>query len=44
VPFGPPAALLAQKIGLKVVIINGAKLANLNNILLGKKVSGTVVS
>jgi len=43
VPFGPPAALLAQKIGLKVVIINGVKLANFKNVLAGKRFIGSTI-
>jgi uridylate kinase len=43
VPFGPPAARLAQKIGLKVVIINGVKLKNLSSMLSGKKYIGSII-
>ena len=44
VPFGPPAARLAQKIGLEVIIINGAKLKNLSNMLSGKNYIGTIIN
>jgi len=43
VPFGPPAARLAQKIGLKVVIVNGARLSNLKKLLSEKRAKGTII-
>ena len=42
-PFDPIASKLAQEIGLKVVITEGKNLANLKNILDGKKFQGTVI-
>lgn len=45
VPFDPVAAKLAEKINLKVVIMNGKNLANLENYLQGEKdFVGTTVS
>ncbi|MEM4260207.1 MAG: UMP kinase [Candidatus Woesearchaeota archaeon] len=43
-PFDPRAVSLAKKIGLKLIVINGRDLYNLNNILKNKKFKGTVVS
>jgi len=42
-PFGPPASLLAQKLGLKVVILNGKNIKNLENCLNNKKFKGTII-
>ena len=42
-PFGPPAARLAQKNKLKVLILNGRKLDNLKNYLKGKNFKGTII-
>jgi uridylate kinase len=42
-PFDPVASRLAQKLGLKVVIVNGKNLSNLRNLLAGKKFRGTVI-
>ncbi len=42
-PFDPIASREAQKLGLKVVILNGRKLKNLENFLDGKKFIGTVI-
>lgn len=42
-PFDPTAAKLAEKLGLKVTIANGKNLANLKNILGGKKFKGTII-
>jgi len=42
-PFGPPASLLAQKLGLKVVILNGKNIKNLENYLNTKKFKGTII-
>lgn len=42
-PFDPVAAKLAQKLGLRVVILNGKNLKNLKNYLDGKKFVGTVI-
>ena len=43
-PFDPIAARLAQKERLKVVILNGRKLANVKRFLDGKSYSGTTIS
>ncbi|MCX6814123.1 MAG: UMP kinase [Candidatus Aenigmarchaeota archaeon] len=43
-PFDPVASGKAQKLGIKVVIMNGRNLKNLENFLNGKKFSGTVIS
>lgn len=43
-PFDPVASKLAQKNNIKVVILNGNKISNLNNYLQGKKFKGTVIS
>jgi len=43
-PFDPIATRKAEEIGLKVIIINGRKLANLEKCLQGRKFSGTVIS
>ncbi|MBL7141838.1 UMP kinase [Patescibacteria group bacterium] len=43
-PFGPPASKLAQKLKLRVIVLNGKKLKNLENCLKGKKFKGTVIS
>jgi uridylate kinase len=42
-PFDPVAAKLAQKLGLRVVILNGKNLKNLKNYLDGKAFVGTVI-
>lgn len=42
-PFDPIAAGLAQKLGLKVLIVNGRKLKNLEAVLDGKKFAGTLI-
>lgn len=42
-PFDPVASLLAKKIGLKVVILNGKNLKNLENYLKGRKFRGTII-
>jgi uridylate kinase len=42
-PFDPIAAKLAQKIGLKVAILNGKKILNIKNYLEDKKYKGTVI-
>jgi uridylate kinase len=42
-PFDPLASRLAQKLKLEVVILNGRKLKNLENYLLGKKFKGTII-
>ena len=44
VPFDPMAAKLAQQLGLKVIIVNGLKLSNLQRILAGKSFVGTTIS
>lgn len=42
-PFDPVASKLAEKLNLKVVVMNGRKLDNLKNFLSGKKFKGTVI-
>ncbi len=42
-PFDPVASKEAQKIGLTVAIINGAKLANLQRFVDGKSFEGTII-
>ena len=42
-PFGPPASKLAQKLKLKVIVLNGKKLKNLENCLKGKNFQGTII-
>ena len=42
-PFDPVASREAKKFGLKVVIANGRKFANLERILDGKTFTGTVI-
>lgn len=44
VPFDPVAARLAQRLRLKVVIVNGVKLANVGRVLDGRPFIGTVVA
>lgn len=42
-PFDPVASREAQRLGLKVVIMNGRNLANLENFLNGKGFAGSVI-
>ena len=42
-PFDPIASKEAQRLGLKVVIMNGRNLANLESFLDGKKFKGTII-
>ncbi|MEM5812091.1 MAG: UMP kinase [Candidatus Aenigmatarchaeota archaeon] len=42
-PFDPVASREAQKLGLKVVIMNGRDFKNIENFLSGKKFKGTVI-
>ena len=42
-PFDPVASRLAEKLGLEVIIMNGKKLDNLENYLVGKKFKGTTI-
>lgn len=42
-PFDPVASQLAWKIGLKVVVLAGTDLVNLNNFLEGKEFLGTAI-
>lgn len=42
-PFDPIASQQAQKMGLKVIFLNGRNLKNLENFLMGKKFIGTVI-
>lgn len=43
-PFDPIAAKHAQQLNLQVIIANGRNLANLKNILEGKKFKGTLIN
>lgn len=43
-PFDPVAAKEAQKTKKKVIVMNGKKLKNLENFLLGKSFKGTLIS
>jgi len=43
-PFDPVASKLAQEKNIKVVIVNGNKISNLNNYLSSAKFKGTVIS
>lgn len=43
-PFDPVASRMAEKLKLRVIIINGKNLANLKNFFTGKKFKGTVIS
>lgn len=43
-PFDPIASALAQKLKLKVVVMNGKKIKNINNYLEGKKYIGTLIA
>lgn len=42
-PFDPVAAKKAQELGVKVVVLNGKNLENLNNYFEGKEFVGTVI-
>ncbi|MBI2665888.1 UMP kinase [Candidatus Woesearchaeota archaeon] len=42
-PFDPVASKLAEKENMKVIILNGSNLANLEKALLGKEFKGTVI-
>ena len=42
-PFDPIASKLAQKLGLKVIILNGKNLKNLEDYFSGRSFDGTVV-
>jgi len=42
-PFDPKASLLAKKIGLKLISINGYNLRAVENYLTGKKFIGTII-
>jgi len=42
-PFDPVASKEAEKAGIEVVILNGKKIKNLENYLLGKKFFGTII-
>ena len=42
-PFDPVASKLAQKLSLRVAILNGHKLANVQNFLAGKPFRGTII-
>lgn len=44
IPFDPYAVRLAEKLKLKVYMLNGRKIKNLDNFLKGKKFIGSVVS
>jgi len=43
-PFDPVASRLAEKMGLRVAILNGKNLPNLKNFLAGKKFKGTIIN
>lgn len=43
-PFDPVAAKLAQKLGVRVVILNGRKFQNLADFFDGRKFRGTVIA
>ncbi|OGI97725.1 hypothetical protein A3I25_02735 [Candidatus Nomurabacteria bacterium RIFCSPLOWO2_02_FULL_42_17] len=43
-PFDPVASVKAQKLGLKVVVMNGKKIKNLQNFILSRSFRGTVIS
>ena len=42
-PFGPPASKLAQQLGIKVAVINGKNIKNLENCLKGQNFKGTLI-
>jgi uridylate kinase len=42
-PFGPPASLLAQKLGIEVVILNGQDIGNLKKCLNSQEFKGTII-
>jgi uridylate kinase len=42
-PFDPVASRLAEKLKLRVIIMNGKPLANLKNFLAGKTYKGTII-
>jgi uridylate kinase len=42
-PFDPVASILAEKLGLKVIVINGKKLNEMNKCLDGKNFKGTII-
>jgi uridylate kinase len=42
-PFDPVASRVAEKLGLKVVVMKGTDLGNLQNLLEGKPFRGTVI-
>ncbi len=42
-PFDPVASKLAEKLKLKVIVMNGKKLQNLKNFLSGKPFIGTII-
>jgi len=42
-PFGPPASKLAKESGIKVAVINGKNIKNLENCLTDKKFKGTLI-
>lgn len=42
-PFDPVASRLAEQIGLKVVVMNGKKIKNIEKLLAGEKFVGTMI-
>jgi len=42
-PFDPVASKLAQKLKLKVIILKGTNLKNVDKFLRGKKFEGTII-
>jgi len=43
IPFDPSATKLAEKLNLKVVFVKGTNLKQVKNVILGKKVAGTII-
>ncbi|MFA5162907.1 MAG: UMP kinase [Patescibacteria group bacterium] len=43
-PFDPVASKLSQALGLKVIILNGRQIGNLEKCLAGQKFKGTIIS
>ena len=42
-PFDPVASRLAERLGIKVVVMNGKKLGNVRNFLNKKSFTGTII-
>lgn len=43
VPFDPVAAKLAQRLGLRVILLNGKKFKNLENLFRARRFKGTII-